>query len=72
AGGNGPGEAINQLHYPWDLDVDDDQAIYVAEYSNHRIMKWACGAVQGEVVAGGNRQGNRNNQLNGPANVIVD
>ncbi|CAF2818283.1 unnamed protein product [Rotaria sp. Silwood2] len=72
AGGNGPGSAINQLHYPWDLYVDDDQTIYVAEYSNQRIMEWNCGAMSGQVVAGGNKQGNRTNQLNGPANVIID
>ncbi|CAF0963276.1 unnamed protein product [Rotaria sordida] len=72
AGGNGPGSAVNQLYYPWDMYVDNDQTIYVAEYSNQRITEWKCGATNGQVVAGGNKQGNRTNQLNGPANVIID
>ena len=64
--------AINQLHYPWDIDVDDDQTIYVAEYSNQRIVEWKYGAVKGQIVAGGNKQGNRSNQLNGSGNVMID
>jgi sugar lactone lactonase YvrE len=72
AGGTGSGSAINQLHHPWGMCMDNDQAIYIAEYSNHRIVKWKCAATNGDIVAGGNKQGNKANQLNGPANVIID
>ena len=44
--------------------IDDDQTIYVAEWGNHRIVEWKSGATNGQVVAGGNGQGNRNDQLN--------
>jgi len=46
--------------------------VYVADRSNHRIIKWKEGATSGEVVAGGNGQGDRNDQLNRPVNIIID
>ncbi|CAF4513538.1 unnamed protein product, partial [Rotaria sp. Silwood2] len=58
AGGNRQGNGINQLSYPLGLYVDDDQTVYVADESNHRIVEWKCGATSGQVVAGGNGQGN--------------
>ncbi|CAF2051501.1 unnamed protein product [Rotaria magnacalcarata] len=72
AGGNGQGSGMNQLFYSWGLYVDDEQTIYVADTSNHRIMEWKYGATNGQVVAGGNRQGNGTHQLNNPYDVIVD
>ena len=39
---------------------------------NHRIVEWKNGAINGQIVAGGNGKGNRNDQLNCPTNVIVD
>ncbi len=52
--------------------IDDDETVYVADYSNHRIVEWINDAKNGQVVAGGNGQGNQNNQLNSPTNVIID
>ncbi len=72
AGGNGAGNGINQLSSPCGVYVDDDQTIYVADYSNHRIVGWKKGATVGQVVAGGKGAGNRNDQLNSPGNMIVD
>ena len=72
AGGNGQGNGINQLSNPWGLYVDDDQTIYVADESNHRIVEWKWGATSGQVVAGGNGQGSGNHQLSNPTDVIVD
>ncbi len=73
AGGNAKGNQSNQLHWPQGIYVgDDEQCIYVADYSNHRITAWKYGAKTGQVVAGGNGQGNRMNQLDSPTDVIVD
>ncbi|CAF3498304.1 unnamed protein product [Rotaria sp. Silwood1] len=72
AGGNGQGDAINQLSYPHGLCVDDDQNIYIADCSNHRIVEWKCGSTIGRIVAGGNGKGNRSDQLNSPTDVIID
>ncbi|CAF1511978.1 unnamed protein product, partial [Rotaria sp. Silwood1] len=72
AGGNRQGNGINQLSDPRGLYVDNDQTIYVAEWSNHRIMEWKRGATNGQVVAGGNGQGSGDHQLNYPYDVIID
>ncbi len=72
AGGHGNGNQLNQLYYPYDVFIDDDQTIYVADTSNHRIVEWKKNAINGQIVAGGNEKGNRNDQLNNPSKVIID
>jgi len=73
AGGNGYGNQLNQLSYPEGIYVDDDdQHIYIAGFYNHHIVEWKWGAKNSQVVAGGNGQGNRLDQLNYPTDVIVD
>jgi sugar lactone lactonase YvrE len=72
AGGNGQGNGLNQLDHPNVLYIDDEQTIYVADFSNHRIVEWKYGTTSGQVVAGGNGQGNGANQLSNPEDVIVD
>ena len=72
AGGHGPGDGTHQLQYHYGLFVDDDQTVYISDWLNHRIVAWKTGATTGEIVAGGNGQGNQLDQLNGPTNVIID
>jgi sugar lactone lactonase YvrE len=72
AGGNGWGNGSNQLKIPAGLYVDDDQSVYVADWSNHRIVEWKSGATSGQVVAGGNGNGSGTHQLSYPYDVIVD
>ncbi len=60
------------MYNPYDVYVDDDQTIYVADWLGHRIVEWKNGATSGQVVAGGNGSGNQTNQLNSPLAVIVD
>ncbi|CAF1188226.1 unnamed protein product [Rotaria sordida] len=72
AGGNGQGSGINQFSKPCGLYVDDDQTIYVADQSNHRVVEWKWNATSGQVVAGGNGQGIGDHQLNNPYDVIID
>ena len=40
AGGNGRGNQLNQLNWPTFLFIDEEQALYVSDYNNHRVMKW--------------------------------
>jgi sugar lactone lactonase YvrE len=54
------------------LYVDDDQTVYVADTSNHRIVEWQWGATSGQVVAGENEAGSGAHQLLHPSEVIVD
>ncbi|CAF0887706.1 unnamed protein product [Didymodactylos carnosus] len=72
AGEIGGGSGINQLSDPTGLYVDDDQTIYVADHSNHRIVEWKRGATSGQVIAGATEQGNDAYQLNTPYDVILD
>jgi sugar lactone lactonase YvrE len=72
AGGFGEGSQLIQLYWPYGICVDDDQAIYVADYGNHRVVKWKCGGKSGQIVAGANGKGNRRDQLNLPTDVILD
>ena len=73
AGGNGCGNAFNQLWYPCGLDIDhDNQSIVIADFRNDRIVEWKIGATHGKVIAGGQGQGNRLHQLNWPTDVLID
>ena len=75
AGGNGYGDKLNKLSCPHGIYVDDEeQCIYIADAGNHRIVKWKLdgGSDHGEIVAGGNGEGNRIDQLNQPTDVILD
>ncbi|CAF3738935.1 unnamed protein product [Rotaria socialis] len=47
AGGNGKGAKLNQLNDPYYLFVDRQQNVYVADYKNHRVMKWTKGEKEG-------------------------
>ncbi|CAF1347191.1 unnamed protein product [Adineta steineri] len=47
AGGNGVGSALNQLHYPYGLFVDDDATIFVVDSLNYRVVKWEAGVSSG-------------------------
>ncbi|CAM4961482.1 unnamed protein product, partial [Rotaria socialis] len=71
AGGNGDGDATNQLHYSESLFVDDDQTVVIADCWNHRIMQWKNGdPTNGQVVAGGKGKGDGLHQLNQPTDVF--
>ncbi|CAF3394426.1 unnamed protein product [Rotaria socialis] len=73
AGGNGCGNATNQLKQPLGLFVDDDQTVVIADNGNHRIMQWKNGdTTNGQVVAGGNGYGNGLHQLALPTDVLID
>jgi sugar lactone lactonase YvrE len=52
AGGNGWGNALNQLDAPCFLFVDAEQSVYVSDWRNHRVTKWKKGAKVGVLVAG--------------------
>ena len=72
AGFNGRGDASNQLHAPRGLFVDGDQTLVIADNGNHPIVEWNTHDKNGTVVAGGNAQGNRLDQLNKETHVIID
>ncbi|CAF0742185.1 unnamed protein product [Adineta steineri] len=42
------------------------------DYGNHRVMRGCEGKEEGEIVGGGNGQGNQSNQLHCPMGVSFD
>ncbi|CAF5160300.1 unnamed protein product, partial [Rotaria sp. Silwood1] len=72
AGGQGNGNSLTQLNYPYGVVVDQLGTVYVADFGNHRIMRWPKGAKQGSVIIGGNGRGAQSNQLDRPIGLSFD
>ncbi|CAF1587937.1 unnamed protein product, partial [Adineta steineri] len=72
AGGNGPGDHLNQFNQPTYIFIDDDYSLYISDLQNHRVMKWKKGAKEGIIVAPTNGRGTSLKQLDNPQGVIVD
>ncbi|CAF1464517.1 unnamed protein product [Adineta steineri] len=55
------------------LATDKYGFLYVSDYKKHEVRRWKMGEKnEGIVVAGGNRKGNKLNQLNTPTFIFVD
>ena len=55
------------------LTMDDRGFLYVSDREKHAVVRWREGDAQAlVVVAGGNKQGDRINQLNTPSFIFVD
>lgn len=54
------------------LAMDNDSYLYVSDSTKHEVRRWKIGDTSGTVVAGGNGQGNRPDQLNAPIYIFVD
>ncbi|CAF3993142.1 unnamed protein product [Adineta steineri] len=67
-GGNGQGNQTNQLFCPEGIVIDHQNNIFIADFGNNRIVEWKSYSNNGQIIAGGNR----NDQLRGPRDVIVD
>ncbi|CAF5171470.1 unnamed protein product, partial [Rotaria magnacalcarata] len=72
AGGQGQGITLAQLNHPQGLFVDTLSTLYVADTSNHRVMRWTQGATQGTVFVGGNGLGAGANQFSYPTGLSFD
>ena len=54
------------------LTMDEQGFLYVSDLGRNEVRRWRVGESQGTLVAGGNGQGNRLNQLHSPARVFID
>ncbi|CAF3613720.1 unnamed protein product [Adineta steineri] len=72
AGGNGPGQELNQLSRPFGIFIDENKNIFIADHRNDRIVEWKYNAKEGQIIAGRTEEGKRTDQLNYPTDVIVD
>ncbi|CAF4418697.1 unnamed protein product, partial [Adineta steineri] len=72
AGGNGEGRNLNQLSSPEGVTVDHLGQIYVADFTNHRVIRWCEGKEEGKIVVSGNVIGNQSNQFYSPSGLSFD
>ncbi|CAF3910305.1 unnamed protein product [Rotaria sp. Silwood1] len=54
------------------LTMDENGSLYVVDDKNHEVRRYRRGESEGTLVAGGNGNGNRLDQLSLPASVFVD
>ena len=73
AGTGVAGSAANQLSSPWNLYVDANKNLYIADSANHRIQYWPASASSGTTIAGvSGSSGSSTSQLNEPSDITVD
>jgi len=66
------GSTSSLLNFPFGLFVDTHDTLYIADYLNNRIQKWAPGTVSGTTIAGTGTAGNSDSEIDNPANVFLD
>ncbi|CAF1236993.1 unnamed protein product [Rotaria sp. Silwood1] len=66
------GETIISNIACYGLTMDDNGSLYVVDEGKHEVRRYKIGDTQGTVVAGGNGEGNRLDQLSSPQSVFVD
>ncbi len=66
------GETIIADIHCCNLAMDDEGFLYVSSPEEHVVRRWRIRENDGIVVAGGNGEGNRLNQLNYPTFIFVD
>ena len=73
AGTGFAGNASNELDEPWNLFVDSNYNLYIADSANHRIQFWSAGASSGTTIAGVNATpGSGPTELDTPSDVFVE
>ncbi len=68
------GNDSEHLNTPWDVIVDSDNTMYVADFGNNRVQKYTRNTLTGTTVAGQANAvgGSSSNTLKKPAAVSVD
>jgi len=66
------GSGADELYYTYSVFVDDSENVYVGDYNNARVQKWAPGATSGITVAGNGTQGSAANEFQNPFGIYVD
>jgi sugar lactone lactonase YvrE len=66
------GETLISNIYCRDLMMDNDGYLYVSDVGKDEVRRWKMGETNGTIIAGGNGQGNRLDQLNDPYYIFID
>ena len=62
----------SQSNGPSGIVMDQQQNLYVAEVSGHRIVRWAPNATAGVLIAGTGTAGSNSMSLNRPRGIFLD
>lgn len=64
----------NRFNTPYSIALDVSNTMYVADFLNNRVQKWATNDIQGTTVAGlaNGTSGSTPNTLIRPTSVIID
>lgn len=63
AGGDGPGNSLDQLSFPHKVTIDSKGGIYVPDFRNHRVVRWAKDKKEGTVMASYRRKNSLSNYI---------
>ncbi|CAF0947181.1 unnamed protein product [Rotaria sordida] len=66
------GSSRSQLRYPTMIFVSPNQAMYILDTDNYRILKWQVGDTLGYIIAGGNGNGAAFTQMGTSYGMFVD
>ena len=73
AGDGASGSASNRIGQAiGGIALDLNGNVYISEYDNSRVAKWAPNATYGTLAAGNGTQGNTPSQLNVPTGLYLD
>ena len=69
---SGSGTGLNQINEPYSIFIPPtENALYIADNGNNRILRWPLNASAAKVVAGGQGPGSNATQLDSPRAVYV-
>ncbi|CAF3716204.1 unnamed protein product [Rotaria sp. Silwood1] len=71
---NEPGNDSTHLNTPWDVTLDYQNSLYIADRNNHRIQKYLAGSLNGTTVAGqeNGTSGSTLSYLQNPSRILID
>jgi len=72
AGSKRWGTDLGSFNFPSGIYVDDDETLYVTDYSNDRVVEWKAGAKTGTVVVGAGGLEDRTHRLRHPTDILVE
>lgn len=70
--GASSGSGPSDLRRPIDVTIDHNDYMYVVDYGNHRVQKFAPNSTIGVTAAGTGNAGKSINQLRDPAGIAID
>jgi hypothetical protein len=63
------GTSTSRLNFPYDVELDEQGRVYIADFNNHRVLRWTIGQPSGEVISGTGTAGSNLTQLHNPSSL---